>query len=527
MQQPASTPYAPPEASRGAQNVSPVPLSLLTPGAAPTSAGRPPLTKTPQTESRVALNSGAKAPPRPPGATAGRAASTPTGKQSVHTPTQSPKPGTTKDQPAMKSAEALLSSKRRKRKADRTKQMPERILSLIPESKIFTQMQDFEKKIDRYIERQRLKATEAVKNPTSLPQILRVYVFTSHINNDKGTDNEEARRPGENAAQTDTPSQDGHAQPSTKPSAWTLRVLGRLLDQKGDEPSANTSSKAGMQPISQFFRNVTVELDPELYPDNHTVVWSKASASKPVDGFEVKRMGSKPFEAKVTLEVDYVPQRYRLVPPLSTVLGLHSEPRSKVITTLWQYIKLKGLQDVSEPAFINCNQALVDAFKLDEAETRLKFTALVEKLRAHLLPADKVVLKCPILESEQGVVLQRCYDIEVDVPTTLDKGVAEFLDKTKLNNSELEGYTQELHGIIKQIHDHKRRRAFFLGFSHSPADFINGIVVSQANDLATASGGKGSHTPVVDERKTEFFQQPWVEDAVQRYLHRHMASGGS
>lgn len=86
---------------------------------------------------------------------------------------------------------------------------------------------------------------------------------------------------------------------------------------------------------------------------------------------------------------------------------------------------------------------------------------------------------------------------------------------------------------IKKIEEHKRRRAFFLAFSTSPADFINSVIASQARDLEVAAGvgaGAGALAPVrarEAERRTEFYHQPWVEDAVMRYLQRATQAGAS
>ena len=79
--------------------------------------------------------------------------------KSGQTPARASKVTDAKDQPPMKSTEAMPSTKRKKRKVDRDKQIPDRILSVVPESKVFTQMQDFERKIDQYIEQQKLKVT--------------------------------------------------------------------------------------------------------------------------------------------------------------------------------------------------------------------------------------------------------------------------------------------------------------------------------------------------------------------------------
>ena len=51
------------------------------------------------------------------------------------------------------------------------------------------------------------------------------------------------------------------------------------------------------------------------------------------------------------------------------------------------------------------------------------------------------------------------------------------------------------------------RRAFFLGFSQSPVEFINALIESQSRDLKLVAG-EGSRS-AEKERRADFFNQPW------------------
>lgn len=44
-----------------------------------------------------------------------------------------------------------------------------------------------------------------------------------------------------------------------------------------------------------------------------------------------RRLGSEAFEARVTLEVNWQPQRFRLSPALSSLLGVQSDTRASVL----------------------------------------------------------------------------------------------------------------------------------------------------------------------------------------------------
>ena len=78
------------------------------------------------------------------------------------------------------------------------------------------------------------------------------------------------------------------------------------------------------------------------------------------------------------------------------------------------------------------------------------------------------------------------------------------LNGFSLQDRELETYNARITGAIEKINEHRRRRAFFLGFSQSPVDFINSLVASQARDLRTASAEGRAECEAL--RKTEVFQ---------------------
>lgn len=44
-----------------------------------------------------------------------------------------------------------------------------------------------------------------------------------------------------------------------------------------------------------------------------------------------RRLGSEAFEARVTLEVNWQPQRFKLSPALSSLLGVQSDTRPRVL----------------------------------------------------------------------------------------------------------------------------------------------------------------------------------------------------
>mmetsp|Transcript_20856 Transcript_20856/g.58673 ORF Transcript_20856/g.58673 Transcript_20856/m.58673 type:complete len:86 (+) Transcript_20856:2-259(+) len=77
---------------------------------------------------------------------------------------------------------------------------------------------------------------------------------------------------------------------------------------------------------------------------------------------------------------------------------------------------------------------------------------------------------------------------------------------------------------MERLEVSRKRHAFFLAFSHSPVDFIRMVLDSQQRDLEVMRDERGGgYVDLID--KDKYFMQPWVQDAVCKYLHRRIATG--
>jgi SWI/SNF-related matrix-associated actin-dependent regulator of chromatin subfamily D len=99
-----------------------------------------------------------------------------------------------------------------------------------------------------------------------------------------------------------------------------------------------------------------------------------------------------------------------------------------------------------------------------------------------------------------------CYDLSVNVPAPLLKEMSAFLMNIE-KHRDIDLYDDLITSSIRKINEHRRRRAFFLGFSHSPVDFINGLIASQSRDLKSAVGNASRNAE--KERRSDFYNQPW------------------
>lgn len=78
----------------------------------------------------------------------------------------------------VKTAEALPAAKRKKKKV-LEKQIPERVAAFVPESRLYSQLLELEKRVDATIGRKKLDIQEALKIPQRTARTLRVYVFNT------------------------------------------------------------------------------------------------------------------------------------------------------------------------------------------------------------------------------------------------------------------------------------------------------------------------------------------------------------
>uniref|UniRef100_A0ACD5UYM2 Uncharacterized protein n=1 Tax=Avena sativa TaxID=4498 RepID=A0ACD5UYM2_AVESA len=397
------------------------------------------------------------------------------------------------------SVDLTPAARRNKKRKLPEKQLPDRVAALLPESALYTQLLEFEARVDAALARKKVDIQEALKTPPSLQRTLRIYLFNTFANQ---------------APRTIPPPK------TAEPPTWSLKIIGRVLEDGTElDPAGVVPKHNPMYPkFSSFFKRVTIGLDPSLYPENPVITWENARSAAPQEGFEVKRKGDKEFLANIRLEMNYNPEKFKLSQPLMEVLGVEVDTRARVIAALWQYIKAKKLQNPSDPSYFMCDPQLKKVF----GEDKMRFAMLSQKISQHLAPPPPINLEHKIKLSGNGANSSACYDILVDVPFPLQKEMTAFLANTE-KHKDIEACDEVISASIKKIHEHRRRRAFFLGFSQSPVEFINALIASQSKDLKLVAGEANRN--IERERRADFYNQPWVEDAVIRYLNRKPPGG--
>nr|CAD7401826.1 unnamed protein product [Timema cristinae] len=331
----------------------------------------------------------------------------------------------------------------------------------------------------------RLVPIEALKRPMKQKRKLRIFISNTFY---------PAKEPAEG--------EEGSV------ASWELRVEGRLLEDSKNDPNKASGSHSDSSLINQrlvkrkfssFFKSLVIELDKDLYgPDNHLVEWHRTSTTQETDGFQVntqtrthvslcpqvKRPGDKNVRCTILLLLDYQPLQFKLDPRLARLLGVHTQTRPVIISALWQYIKTHKLQVVKLPAegqvktaevklfqdshereFINCDKYLEQIFTCP----RMKFAEIPQRLNPLLHPPDPIVINHIISVEGAEQKQTACYDIDVEVDDTL---------KTQMNNFLLSTASQQ--------------------------------------EIQTMTDVVGNPE---EERRADFFYQPWAQEAVCRYFY--------
>ncbi|KAG2242391.1 hypothetical protein Bca4012_024233 [Brassica carinata] len=395
----------------------------------------------------------------------------------------------------MRTMELTPAAARKKKQKLPEKSLQERVAAILPESALYTQLLEFESRVDAALSRKKVDIQEALKNPPCIQKTLRIYVFNTFANQN-------------------------NTNPNADPPTWTLKIVGRILEDgvDPDQPGFVQSANPLHPKFSSFFKKVIVNLDQRLYPENPLITWECSRSPAPQEGFEIKRKGNQEFAATIRLEMNYLPEKFKLSTALMDVLGIEVETRPRIIAAIWHYVKARKLQNPNDPSLFNCDAALHKVF----GEEKMKFTMVSQKISHHLSPPPPIHLEHKIKLSGNNPAISACYDVLVDVPFPIQKDLNNLLANAE-KNKEIEACDEAICAAIRKIHEHRRRRAFFLGFSQSPVEFIKALIESQSKDLKVVAGEASRNAE--RERRSDFFNQPWVEDAVIRYLNRRPAAG--
>ncbi len=367
-----------------------------------------------------------------------------------------------------------------------------KIEALVPDAKLYRDLQTVEQRIDATITRKRLDLQDALNRAMRRKKTMRIFVSnTAHDQPWQSNDQLE-----ENAFDFET-----GAIPQ-----WTLCIEGRLLEEEEEEEGRKFSS---------FFRQIVVEIDRprDLYPESNFVEWHRARSAEAFDGFTVRRKGDLNVDVKITLVVDEYPDTYRLSPRLGRLLDLREETRPGIVMALWQYIRFHNLQDADERRLIHCDEALQHVFNTE----RLFFPRIPELINAHLLPPETTSFTYTVRVDKAKHMSATAYDVEVEIDDPTRQKMHDILTGIH-NTGELSQLDESMALTVHAINSAKAKRDFLSSFALNPAEAINRWVESQSNDLHIILGDRDIARE--DIRRSSFYAKPAIKESVFYVLNQ-------
>lgn len=355
---------------------------------------------------------------------------------------------------------------------------PAKILEIVPESQTYHDMFAFERKLDFNISRMTLDIQEALKRPLRVKKTLRIFIsnlFYTH-------------------------------QDTGAPS-WELRIEGRLTED----------SRSQKRKFSSFFKSLVIELDDAIYgPDQHLIEWNRTPTISETDGFQVRRVGDLPVKCTILFQLEHQPRHYKIDKRLARLLGKQSDTRPSIIIALWQYIKNKSLQDSNDREYINNDKYLKHIFECK----RMKFSEIPGKLIGLLSPPDPVVINHSIIRGI-GETQRSIYEIDVEIEDSAQQVNKDSMSTFTMSNAsvqELQQLDEKICDTLEAIKLTRNTFDLFTSFAENPHQFTNKWLASQSSDLRQTADQQPGDSE--EERRAEYYYQPWLQEAVCRYFYR-------
>lgn len=386
----------------------------------------------------------------------------------------------------------------KKRKVDELANiLPEELFNILPESRMYTQLQALERRIDATIYRKKLHVREAMNEyPKVFMSLMTTmsYSITSS-SGDKGDD-----------------------------KYLCLRIYGAVIDPV----SCAKVSPPEFEGFCQFFSKISVVLEGNVFPEDERIIeWIKTPENSNANGIEIKRklpaaLDTTAVVARIFFHLDHCPKKFKcsqVMSPLEEFLGINFQActKSDLLRSLWQYIKTRKLVDSSNPVEIQCDEVFQQVFSCKT----ILFCDLSSKVQDLLVPAvpDEVSFNID-LERASG---SENLNITVEAQSSLDTEFAGWYERVPSSVQEIEALDTSIRKSIDQIQLHKRRYEFLKSFSENPVEMVQYMVANQTRDLHMLSE---ADRLLEAQRSSSYYHHTgnWIPVAVEKYLEGSSSS---
>ncbi|KAI8903988.1 SWI/SNF-related matrix-associated actin-dependent regulator of chromatin subfamily D member 1-like protein [Gorgonomyces haynaldii] len=308
-----------------------------------------------------------------------------------------------------------------KRKRPQDKTLP--YLDNVPESQLYSQLLEFEKRLDATITRKTLDVQDQLQKPWK-KIVKQLRVFLSHTADGQG---------------------------------WTFTMQGQLVEVRLKQKPK----------FSQFFKQVMVDVGGQV------VEWNK---QQECDGFEIKGTGQKIL--KIMLTLDSGSELVKCGPLLSQLLNIYVDTIPNIIHALWQYIKVNKLHDPEDKRSVLCDDKMQQVFQ----QEKLLFIQVPELVQKQVLPVDPIILEYHISNEQGYQVNPQAYDIQVTIEDPLRENALSLASNVGIVR-DLNVLDEKIASLVQAVRLSQLKRDFMLEFTSDPVGFINKWIASQSKDL--------------------------------------------
>lgn len=219
----------------------------------------------------------------------------------------------------------------------------------------YKELRDLERRLDYTMMRKRLDLQETFSRNNKRPRTLRMTISNTATN-----------QPWQRAALDEN----AFDFQTTGDATVRVRVQGQLLEDPDDDIFASddeeneekqVTKKNPPKKMSHFFKHMTVEFDKNRnnVPDpGWQVEWKKQQNTADLDYIEFSRKTDENININIALTRDEQPERYRLSPPLASILDMEEGDRAEIVMALWDYVRCFGLQGEEDMRSIRCDDEL-------------------------------------------------------------------------------------------------------------------------------------------------------------------------
>ncbi|KAH7647702.1 RSC6 BAF60A with a SWIB domain [Cryptosporidium bovis] len=304
------------------------------------------------------------------------------------------------------------------------------------------------------------------------------------------------------------------------PPSWTLKIQGSII-----QSDTSYSPK-----FTSIFSKIIINLS-----DKETIIWDKTNSPIPeCDGIEIHRIGDEEKDIDVFFFMDYRTPHYSLSKELEEFVGIEIASLPTIIKRMWQYIELNGLQNTQiNHDSIKINEYLKNLLSVENDYIQLK--DIPELLKKHLFPPKPVKIRHRLSLKGDWIDNESTYDFTIDLTENVPGDISLWFPNVSTRIQEnpefatisksLEGLYHKNQNILSRIYHSYNKMNFYLGFSNNPTEFIHSLLTTKHFQLYgnnainnILSDPNAIYEYQIADKYAEYYRQPWVPKAIQKYL---------